>query len=76
MVRTESGTFIAQPVALPSADLISNGNEYAEYLTTDAATTVTALLAHMTAHDDALIDLRVERPTLEERFLEITQGGE
>ena len=26
-------------------------------------------------HDDKLIDLRVERPSLEERFLEITTEG-
>ena len=38
----------------------------------DPGPTVSAIIAHIEAHDDTLIDLRVERPSLEERFLEIT----
>ena len=34
-----------------------------------------AILDTIKALDDKLIDLRVERPSLEERFLEITDGG-
>jgi hypothetical protein len=36
---------------------------------------VTAIIAHVEANDDALIDLRVERPSLEDRFLEITDSA-
>ena len=36
------------------------------------ATPVAAILAHLDTQGDKLIDLRVERPSLEERFLEIT----
>jgi ABC-2 type transport system ATP-binding protein len=46
--------------------------EYAIYFTTDVGPTVSALIDYVDAHGDKLIDLRVERPSLEERFLEIT----
>jgi hypothetical protein len=36
---------------------------------------VAALIAAVDDQGDKLIDLRVERPSLEERFLEITQPG-
>jgi hypothetical protein len=35
---------------------------------------VAAIIAFIEASGDRLIDLRVERPTLEERFLELTNG--
>ena len=35
----------------------------------------TLILAYLAAQNDKLIDLRVERPSLEERFLEITHNG-
>ncbi len=46
--------------------------EYAIYYTTDVGPTVSALIDYVDAQGDKLIDLRVERPSLEERFLEIT----
>jgi ABC-2 type transport system ATP-binding protein len=46
--------------------------EYAIYYTTDVGPTVSALIDYVSAQGDKLIDLRVERPSLEERFLEIT----
>jgi ABC-2 type transport system ATP-binding protein len=46
--------------------------EYAIYYTTDVGPTVSALIDYVNAQGDKLIDLRVERPSLEERFLEIT----
>ncbi len=47
-------------------------DEYTIYYSTDPGPTVSAIIAHIEAQGDALIDLRVERPSLEERFLEIT----
>ncbi len=47
--------------------------EYAIYYTTDVGPTVSALIDYVNAQGDKLIDLRVERPSLEERFLEITK---
>lgn len=75
-VRTEGGTFVTSPVELPHATLKSRADGYAEYVSTDAAATVSALLTRMTKVGDRLVDLRVERPTLEERFLEITESRE
>lgn len=46
--------------------------EYTIYYTTDVGPTVSALIDYVSAQGDKLIDLRVERPSLEERFLEIT----
>jgi ABC-2 type transport system ATP-binding protein len=48
-------------------------DEYVIYYSRDAGETVPALLDYLKAHDDHLVDLRVERPSLEDRFLEITQ---
>jgi len=47
--------------------------EYAIYYTTDVGPTVSALIDYVSTQGDKLIDLRVERPSLEERFLEITK---
>jgi ABC-2 type transport system ATP-binding protein len=49
-------------------------DEYAIYYSTDPGPTVSAIIAHIEAQGDTLIDLRVERPSLEERFLEITSA--
>ncbi len=47
-------------------------DEYNIYFSTDIGPTVSAIIAHIEAQEDTLIDLRVERPSLEDRFLEIT----
>ena len=49
--------------------------EYTIYFSTDPGPTVSAILDYLATHEDKLIDLRVERPSLEERFLEITSDG-
>ncbi len=48
-------------------------DEYIVYYSTNPGQTVTAILAYLENNGDKLVDLRVERPSLEERFLEITQ---
>ncbi len=45
--------------------------EYAVYLGRDPGTLVRELLRFIEDRGDAIVDLRVERPSLEERFLEI-----
>jgi ABC-2 type transport system ATP-binding protein len=47
--------------------------EYMIYYSRDAGSTVPAIFDYLKTHDDHLVDLRVERPSLEDRFLEITQ---
>jgi ABC-2 type transport system ATP-binding protein len=48
---------------------------YAEFLTDDAANLVIQLLTKVTVCNDTVEDLRIERPSLEERFIEIIKGG-
>ena len=50
---------------------------YALFFSNDPGSTVASILDYLKLHRDRLVDLRVERPSLEERFLEITQtnGG-
>ncbi len=50
-------------------------DDYTIYYSADPGPTVAALLDYVKAQGDKLIDLRVERPSLEERFLEITNAG-
>lgn len=75
-VATEHGIFANGAVTLPSAELAFAEEPYAVYRSTDAAQTVRSLLELIGARGDTLTDLRVERPTLEERFLEITGARE
>jgi ABC-2 type transport system ATP-binding protein len=49
--------------------------EYEVYFSSDAGITVSAIIKYISEKNDELIDLRVERPSLEERFLEITSKG-
>ena len=71
-VSTERGALVASRPTLPSAELATVGDGYLVYRSTDSAATVMALLQAVEAAGDKLVDLRVERPSLEERFLEIT----
>ena len=73
--RTE-GTSLSEPsLNFPGVSQQAFKDEYAIYYSTDPGPTVSAIIAHIEAQGDALIDLRVERPSLEERFLEITATG-
>jgi ABC-2 type transport system ATP-binding protein len=74
-VRTESSVLSQNGVEFPAVHQRSFNDDYAVYFSTDPGPTVSAVLAHLKQEDDRLIDLRVERPSLEERFLEITTEG-
>jgi len=71
-VRTEHSVLHQNGAAIPGVNRHLLEEDYAVYFSADPGPTVTALLQYVSAHGDTLIDLRVERPTLEERFLEIT----
>jgi ABC-2 type transport system ATP-binding protein len=71
-VRTE-GSCLAKPgLTFPAVSQQMAKDEYSIYYSTDIGPTVSAIIAHVEAQGDTLIDLRVERPSLEDRFLEIT----
>jgi ABC-2 type transport system ATP-binding protein len=74
-VRTDQSVLHHDGAAFPGVQQHLLKEDYAVYYSTDPGPTVTALLDYVAAHNDKLVDLRVERPTLEERFLEITTTG-
>jgi ABC-2 type transport system ATP-binding protein len=73
--RTEGASLSEPGLTFPSVSQQAFQDEYAIYYSTDPGPTVSAIIAHIQAQGDTLIDLRVERPSLEERFLEITGIG-
>jgi len=71
-VRT-SGSSLSDPdIAFPAVTQHGVKDEYIIYYSTDPGPTVSAIIAHIKEQKDTLVDLRVERPSLEERFLELT----
>ena len=72
-VRTEGSSLSIAGVTFPAVSRQGFKEEYAIYFSTDIGPTVSAIIAHVEAEGDTLIDLRVERPSLEDRFLEITR---
>jgi ABC-2 type transport system ATP-binding protein len=74
-VRTENALLHQSGVTIPAIQQRVIQEEYVIYFSTDPGQTVAAILAYIDAQSDKLIDLRVERPSLEERFLEITNSG-
>jgi len=75
-VRTESSSLSDLGVTFPAVSQRASKDEYSIYFSTDIGPTVSAIIAHIEAEQDRLIDLRVERPSLEDRFLEITTTGD
>lgn len=71
-VHTETSSLSENDVTFPAVTQHNFDDEYAIYYSTDPGPTVSAIIAHIESQGDTLIDLRVERPSLEERFLEIT----
>ncbi|MGA2974505.1 MAG: ABC transporter ATP-binding protein [Spirochaetia bacterium] len=71
-VSTEAGRLLEEKMAFPSAIPQGRTDGYAVYLSDNPGKSVGAILTWLDQEGDPLIDLRVERPSLEERFLEIT----
>jgi ABC-2 type transport system ATP-binding protein len=62
-------------VSFPAVSQQAFKDEYNIYFSSDISPTLAAIIAHVQAQGDELVDLRVERPSLEDRFLEITGKG-
>jgi ABC-2 type transport system ATP-binding protein len=75
-VRTEDSILHTALFDFPGVDQKLVKEEYAIFYSTDPGPTVHALIDYLGAQGDKLVDLRVERPSLEERFLEITHSGD
>jgi ABC-2 type transport system ATP-binding protein len=71
-VSSEANRLHSNGFAFPAVSQRLVKDEYAVYFSSDPGQTVTAILAYLESKGDKLVDLRVERPSLEERFLEIT----
>jgi ABC-2 type transport system ATP-binding protein len=74
-VRTEGAILSETSLTFPAVSQQAFKDEYTIYYSTDPGPTVSAIMAYIQAQNETLIDLRVERPSLEERFLEITGKG-
>jgi len=74
-VRTQSSSLSDPGVSFPAVTQKAAKDEYSIYFSTDIGPTLAAIISHIETRQDVLIDLRVERPSLEDRFLEITSSG-
>lgn len=74
-VRTQKSSLSEPGVSFPAVSQQAAKDEYSIYFSTDIGPTLAAIISHIENRQDALIDLRVERPSLEDRFLEITSSG-
>jgi ABC-2 type transport system ATP-binding protein len=68
------GVLLSNLQTIPAVSQQLVKDQYAIYFSTDIGQTVAALINAVEAAGDTLIDLRVERPSLEDRFLELTNG--
>jgi ABC-2 type transport system ATP-binding protein len=73
-VRTQNGGLLDNGRVFPAVSRHSVKDEYAIYYSEDVGRTVGAVIATVETEGDTLIDLRVERPSLEDRFLELTNN--
>ena len=74
-VHSEDSSLHKEGLTLPAVAQKSVQEEYIIFFSNNTGLTVTALLDYLNERGDNLVDLRVERPSLEERFLEITDRG-
>jgi len=74
-VRTKGSSLSDSNLSFPAVSKRIVKDEYVIYYSTDIGPTVSAIITYVKAQKDTLVDLRVERPSLEDRFLEITTTG-
>jgi ABC-2 type transport system ATP-binding protein len=74
-VCTQNGCLDQPGLAIPAVKHKVATEGYKVYFSSDIGSTVGALIDRIESQGDTLIDLRVERPSLEDRFLEITIHG-
>ena len=66
---------LGRTAPLPGVRRQTRKDGYDVYFTDAVGPTVAAVLRALEEAGDPLVDLRVERPSLEERFLELTTAG-
>lgn len=75
IVRTLNGSLLPG-LSIGNARFTKASEGYGEWMCSNAAWAVIDLLRKVQAAGDTVEDLRVERPSLEKRFLELVEGGE
>ena len=75
-VRTKGDSLSDPELKFQAVSKRISKEEYVIYYSTDIGPTVSAIITHIKTREDLLVDLRVERPSLEDRFLEITTTGD
>ncbi|MGI6005376.1 MAG: ABC transporter ATP-binding protein [Christensenellales bacterium] len=73
-VRTRRGSLLRQG-DIRLSTYLREAEGFAQWLCRDTAPAVMELLSAAVEAEDPVEDLRVERPSLEERFLEMVEGG-
>jgi ABC-2 type transport system ATP-binding protein len=73
-VHSRNSSLSDPALRIPAVAQRSSRGEYEIMYSTDIGSTVSAIISQIENQGDTLIDLRVERPSLEDRFLEITDG--
>ena len=73
-VSSGSSCLLSRPGSFPGVKKQFQDEVYVTYFSEDAGASVPAILDFLKTQNDPLVDLRVERPSLEERFLEITKN--
>lgn len=71
-VKTVDSSLENMDGKLPGVQVVSPGDDYLVYYSNDIGSTLGAIIRKIESSGDKLVDLRVQRPSLEERFLEIT----
>ncbi len=71
-VKTKEASLSDPTITFPAISQRLSKDGYDIFFSTDIGPTVSAVIAYIETKKDTLIDLRVERPSLEDRFLEIT----
>jgi ABC-2 type transport system ATP-binding protein len=74
-VHTQNACLCAPGVTLPAVSQQASKDEYNIYFSPDIGPLLSTIITTIKTQNDTLIDLRVERPSLEDRFLEITHTG-
>jgi ABC-2 type transport system ATP-binding protein len=71
-VRSKENSLADLSITFPAVQQRLSKDGYEILYSADIALTVSAVISQIETRGDTLIDLRVERPSLEDRFLEIT----
>jgi ABC-2 type transport system ATP-binding protein len=72
-VRVEGPSLSKPDIKFPDVTQSLSKDDYKIFFSTNPGKTVSSLIEYISEQKDSLIDLRVERPSLEDRFLEITK---